>query len=697
MSTLVSGYETLLAKILIMAAFSYLIVHLEIVEKLLEQKETGNIEKKLMVLFIILASTIASLLAQEVLTELYLVTIIIAARVFASPWGLIAGVVAAIYAVGQGINVYPWGIDYVLLGLIFERYYYLKSKFNFYYANLLLVLTTALIYAYPLEVDELVLYLGIFTIALLIINIRERELKRISNQAKKTHNYQKIETRLSGIEKVIQLMSSNLEVEETYQELLDLSCNLLNVGAGGFMLKPKDRRKTELELRVMRGLGRKHFIELDINNGQGCLGELYNSSNDFLLIDLKDYKEKFDAKLFLEDGFQSMLAIKISLDDKKEGIIFFLHYDMEFFSCQDKKMISSIIEYAPLMLNKAEVFEKMERNVAGLSTLQRTSNTINSTLDLEEVFALTVDVIMGTMGVSMAKLFILNDELDELELVASSGIPANEKERIISVSRILAKNSIENDRQIIKDEIDDEFIDRFGLKRIKSIVCIPLKVRGEAIGTINAAQIEFFRNFKEADKRFLATLANQIAIAIENARMYNQMEELATKDGLTKLYNHSHFQEILDREIDNAELNQTSLSLLMMDIDKFKNFNDTYGHQVGDEVLKELASLLQREVRGVDTVARYGGEEFSIILPGTDEQEAYQVASRINQSVRDMIVSYEDLELKVTISIGVSSYELGGSKKELINRADQACYKAKSLGRDQAFKASNLELEIESE
>ena len=691
MSIVVPGYETLLAKILIMAAFTYLIVQLKVVDRLLKRRYIKKNKKIILALAIIFLSVLISFLAQEVLTELYLVAIIIVARLFGSPWGLIAGFIAAIYSSLQGINVYYFGIDYILVGLIFERYYEIKEDYNFLYANLLPIIFAALIYAYPLEIIELIMYLAMFIVVLAVIATREKELEDINTQSKKIKNYAKVNTRLKGIEKVIELMSSNLEVEETYQELLNLSCNLLEVGAGGFMLRPKDKVKTGLELRVMRGLGRKHFVKLDINQGQGCLGELYNSKEESLLIDLKEHREKFDAELFLEDGFRSMLAIKIKLDDKRTGIIFFLHYDDGFFTKQDKRMIRSIIDYAPLMLNKAEVFEKMERNVAGLSTLQRTSNTINSTLDLEEVFELTVDVVMGTMGVSIAGLFLLDNETNKLELVSSSGIPSEEEERIISISRILSKSSIKNDKEIIKDKIDDDFIDRFDLKRIKSIVCIPLKVRGKAIGTINAAQIEFARNFKEADKRFLTTLANQIAIAIENARMYNQMQELATKDGLTKLYNHSYFQEVLDREIEDAERHQTPLSLLMMDIDKFKDFNDTYGHQVGDEVLKELAKLLKKEVRSVDTVARYGGEEFSIVLPGTDEAEAYRVATRINEEVRNMIVSYEDLELNVTISIGVASYDLGSNKKELINQADQACYVAKNSGRDQAFKASNLE------
>ncbi len=697
MSIVVSGYETLLAQILIMAAFSYLIVQLKVVERLFKQENVGKIKKRSVALAIIIISVLISLAAQKVLTELHLVAIIIAARIFGSPWGLIAGGIAAIYSVLQGVDIYSFGIDYILVGLIFEKYYSLKEKYNFIYANLLLVLAVAFIYIYPLTIIELLLYLAISTVVLLVIGTREEEIKKINNQSEKVSNYDKINTRLSGIEKVIQVMSSNLEVEETYQELLNLSCNLLQVGAGGFMLRPRDNDKTDLELRVMRGLGRKHFLKLDIKKDEGCLGELNASRKKFLLIDLKEHKDKFDAKLFLEDGFRSMLAIKIKLDDKRIGILFFLHYDDGFFTKQDERMVSSIIEYAPLMLNKAEVFEKMERNVAGLSTLQRTSNTINSTLDLEEVFELTVDVVMGTMGVSIAGLFLLNEETNKLELVYSSGIPDEEEERIISISRILAKTSIKDDREIIKDKIDDDFIDRFNLKEMKSIVSVPLKVRGEAIGAINAAQIEFARNFKEADKRFLTTLANQIAIAIENARMYNQMQELATKDGLTKLYNHSYFQEALDREIENAQRNQIPLSLLMMDIDKFKNFNDTYGHQVGDEVLKELAKLLQKEVRSVDTVARYGGEEFSIILPGTDEKEAYQVAIRINEKVRNMVVKYEELKLNVTISIGVASYGLGGSKKELINQADQACYAAKNLGRDQTFKASDLEESVETD
>ncbi len=166
-----------------------------------------------------------------------------------------------------------------------------------------------------------------------------------------------------------------------------------------------------------------------------------------------------------------------------------------------------------------------------------------------------------------------------------------------------------------------------------------------------------------------------------------EFEQKATKDGLTGLYNHSYFQDVLDAEIERAIRYNNNLSVLMLDIDNFKSFNDTYGHQAGDEVLKHLGKLLEKNRRQSDIIARYGGEEFAVILTETDKDGAAIVGERINKVVRNMVVKYKEYELKITVSIGCSELKLkeNDSKKELINRADKALYKAKELGKDQLY------------
>lgn len=162
-----------------------------------------------------------------------------------------------------------------------------------------------------------------------------------------------------------------------------------------------------------------------------------------------------------------------------------------------------------------------------------------------------------------------------------------------------------------------------------------------------------------------------------------QAEYLAITDPLTELYNLRYFEQILEGWI--KELHSASkLSLLMVDIDYFKEINDTFGHQVGNKVLIEVASLLKRQVREKDVVARYGGEEFALLLPGADRYKAQQVAERIRNAVASSVFALDmGCEIRLTVSIGIASWpEDARDKRELISRADRALYIAKSNGRN---------------
>lgn len=181
-------------------------------------------------------------------------------------------------------------------------------------------------------------------------------------------------------------------------------------------------------------------------------------------------------------------------------------------------------------------------------------------------------------------------------------------------------------------------------------------------------------------------LVNPLALVVENIQLLRKHERLAYTDALTGAFNHRYFQEILEKEFVRASRYGGPLSLIMLDIDHFKRFNDLYGHLQGDKVLAEVAELLRQSVRDVDIVARYGGEEFVIILPQTDFQSAYDTADRIRHSVeaKKLRAINSDTFLSVTISLGLAQYEKGiKNRQQLIERADCALYKSKENGRNQ--------------
>lgn len=181
----------------------------------------------------------------------------------------------------------------------------------------------------------------------------------------------------------------------------------------------------------------------------------------------------------------------------------------------------------------------------------------------------------------------------------------------------------------------------------QSLIAVPLAVDGQIIGVIESIN-KISGDFTSFDLIILQYISTQAAIAIKNADLYN----MATRDGMTLLFLHKYFKERLIEECARAARYNHPLSLIIFDIDHFKSFNDTYGHQAGDRVLKAVADIITHNCRNMDIPCRYGGEEFSIILPETGQEDAVIFAERVRNEIEDLIVPWGDHELRVTISGG---------------------------------------------
>jgi diguanylate cyclase (GGDEF)-like protein len=183
----------------------------------------------------------------------------------------------------------------------------------------------------------------------------------------------------------------------------------------------------------------------------------------------------------------------------------------------------------------------------------------------------------------------------------------------------------------------------------------------------------------------------QAAESIYRARLFEQTERLATTDGLTGLMNHRTFQGRLDEHVAQSQRYGKKLSLILADIDHFKSVNDTYGHPIGDVVLKGVARSLAREARATDLVARYGGEEFAIVMPETDSPGAIAIAERIRVRVAKAVFDTDQGPLRITMSLGVATFPDDAAKKAaLVERADGCLYHAKRHGRDRTIAAASL-------
>jgi diguanylate cyclase (GGDEF)-like protein len=174
-----------------------------------------------------------------------------------------------------------------------------------------------------------------------------------------------------------------------------------------------------------------------------------------------------------------------------------------------------------------------------------------------------------------------------------------------------------------------------------------------------------------------------MAIGLQKSLLYEKVQKLSITDGLTKLYSHRYFKQRLEEEVVLAGRYSSPLSLLILDIDHFKRYNDTYGHVAGDHVLTQVAGILKSQAEGTHLAARYGGEEMVLIAPETAKQKAVELAERIRLKIAESVFEVGQETTGVTVSIGVATFpEDAANGTELIGRADQALYAGKGGGRN---------------
>lgn len=220
-------------------------------------------------------------------------------------------------------------------------------------------------------------------------------------------------------------------------------------------------------------------------------------------------------------------------------------------------------------------------------------------------------------------------------------------------------------------------------------ICAPLIAHGDLLGLLH---LRYRRSeaekgeevFSSYQRMLVNTVAEQVGLAIANLRLRDSLQQQSIRDPLTGLYNRRFLEEVLERELARARRRQVPLALVMADVDRFKGFNDSFGHEAGDMVLQSLARLLKSSLRESDVVCRYGGEEFVLILPETTASNARERAEALRSAVHGLQLRYREQPLgPITVSFGVAAFpEHGGNSKALLAAADAALYEAKRSGRD---------------
>ncbi len=443
-----------------------------------------------------------------------------------------------------------------------------------------------------------------------------------------------------------------------------------------------DHKSNELYIRSACSESGRLDMNARIKTGKGNVGWVAVKKQS-LLAPARKIAMKDLGYYSAEEDIHSFLGAPVIVGSQMEGVLSADHTEEGAFSEADIAMIQSFARHAGELIETSRILNSVEEESLELKALYDSSRILSSRIKLEiiekEIFGIFRKVADFDAGI-----LAMDDGGSGFRIVSSEGMQQG-----ISFEKGTWLSWFTENRDeplLIKNKKGSPKEMPFIFAKEKtgknaSFLALPL-FTGDCVKGV-AALISENTGFSGKEINALSVLANHTAVVMDNAMMYKRMEELAVTDGLTGLYNHRYFQQTLEEEIKRAKRTEQEVSLILMDIDFFKSFNDTYGHPAGDEILRSLGRIVREETREIDTPARYGGEEFAVILVDTGIEGAETTARRMRKRIEKAVICYEGKELTVTVSIGFATYPMTATNKaELIDGADKALYQSKTGGRN---------------
>ena len=340
-------------------------------------------------------------------------------------------------------------------------------------------------------------------------------------------------------------------------------------------------------------------------------------------------------------------------------------------------------------MKAADLVKAMERTVAQLAAFNEIAKALTSTLEVREVLGLVMQKVSALMKPSNWSL-MLQDKEGKLyfEIAVGEGADRLRELKVLPGEGIAGTVFQTGLPRRVQNVLDDPaFARRFDDAsefRTHSILAVPLQSRGKVLGVIELVNGPNDPAFSDDDLLTVSGIADFAAIAIENAQNFQRVQELTLSDEHTGLFNARHLKGLLDQEVLRSHRFHHNLSLIFLDLDHFKQVNDTHGHLAGSGLLREVGTLLLEAIRQVDFAFRYGGDEFAVLLVETDAAGAKVIAERIRERFHErQFLFAQGLSVRLSASIGVATFpQDANSAMGLLEAADRAMYRVKARGKD---------------
>jgi diguanylate cyclase (GGDEF)-like protein len=348
------------------------------------------------------------------------------------------------------------------------------------------------------------------------------------------------------------------------------------------------------------------------------------------------------------------------------------------------------------LIQYEKLYREMTRVNRESALLGELGDLLQSCLSSDEAHRLITDRARILFPNSCGAVCMTASSRDLVEVVASWGEPAL-RERFFPPKDCWA---LRRGRvHLMESRPDGPSCAHIADRRPQWAMCVPMMANGETLGMLYLDSEEkpgqaghSDAQLSESDQRLAKTLAEHAALALANLALRETLRMQSVRDPLTGLYNRRYMEETLERELHRSIRKKSSLGVMMLDLDHFKRFNDTFGHEAGDCVLQSIGSFLRSQLRGEDVVCRYGGEEFTLILPEASIEATRERGEQLREAAKALAPNFRGQSLEaITMSIGVASFpENGKTVEALLRAADLALYQAKQQGRDRVVSALSV-------
>ncbi len=402
---------------------------------------------------------------------------------------------------------------------------------------------------------------------------------------------------------------------------------------------------------------------------------------------LNEASENYKIFETFELDIRSWLGIPLIAHDEVIGMLTLDHHQPGFYN--DERVVDLVMAFADqvaISLENARLYENEHQRVKELDALRATTADITRELSLEILIRSILKRATLLLNATGGELGLLDKESGIIKILVSHNMGSDKTAIKIQPGDGLMGYVVQTKQVEMIENYQDwnGRMDTYKDSPIFAAIAAPLMIGERILGVIGVMDSDRERTFSSSDKDLMRLFAQQAAIAVENAQLFEEKERQARVDITTGIYNRRGLVELGKRELDRAHRYERPLAALMIDIDDFKKVNDTHGHPMGDLVLKELAGILDENIRTIDVLGRYGGEEFVILLPETTPESAFEISERLREKVSTHLFTPEDLKLHITISIGLA-FSTGDNNglNDLIKRADDAMYMSKGAGKNQ--------------